>query len=72
MRLFSGIGFGMLYMPVVIIVGFYFERWRSLATGIAVCGSGVGTFLFPPMISFLFDYYGWRSTLIIQAGKIKI
>lgn len=29
----GGIGFSMIYIPAVITVGFYFERWRALATG---------------------------------------
>lgn len=36
----GGIGFCFIYMPSVIIVGYYFEKWRPLATGIALCGSG--------------------------------
>jgi MFS transporter, MCT family, solute carrier family 16 (monocarboxylic acid transporters), member 14 len=41
---FGGVGFCFIYMPSVIIVGYYFEKWRPLATGIALCGSGVGEF----------------------------
>lgn len=66
----GGIGFGLVYVPAVIAVGFYFERWRALATGIAVCGSGIGTFLMAPLCTLLIDSYGWRGALIIQAGLI--
>lgn len=38
--LFAGIGFGLIYLPAVVCVGYYFESKRALATGIAVCGSG--------------------------------
>jgi hypothetical protein len=31
-------------VPAIVSVGFYFEKWRSLAMGIAVCGSGLGNF----------------------------
>lgn len=41
-------GFGLMYLPAIVIVGFYFEQKRALATGLAVCGSGIGTFLFAP------------------------
>ena len=37
-----GIGFGMMYLPSIVVVGFYFDKKRALATGIAVCGSGIG------------------------------
>ncbi|KAJ6647545.1 Monocarboxylate transporter 1, partial [Pseudolycoriella hygida] len=66
----GGIGFSMIYIPSVIIVGYYFERWRALATGIALCGSGVGTFLFAPFNEAMIKAVGWRNTLLIQSGII--
>jgi MFS family permease len=30
----GGIGFGMIYLPAIVMVGYYFETKRSLATGI--------------------------------------
>ena len=50
-----GFGFGMVYLPSVVIVGYYFEKRRALATGIAVCGSGVGCFAFAPLTNFLLE-----------------
>lgn len=67
---FTGIGFGFVYVPAVITVGFYFERWRALATGIGVCGSGIGTFVFAPLLAYVVDEYGWRTSLLVQAGII--
>ncbi|GBP20949.1 Monocarboxylate transporter 12 [Eumeta japonica] len=64
----GGIGFCMVYMPAVLTVGFYFEKWRALATGLALCGSGVGTFIFAPLTEFLVDHYKWRYTILINAG----
>lgn len=66
----GGIGFGLIYVPAVITVGFYFEKWRALATGIAVCGSGIGTFLLAPVSSFLVEEFGWRYALLIQAALV--
>ncbi|XP_076251310.1 monocarboxylate transporter 5-like [Rhynchophorus ferrugineus] len=65
--LLGGIGFGFIYVPSVITVGFYFERWRALATGIAVCGSGIGTFVFAPLSEALITSFGWRNALLIQS-----
>jgi len=39
--IFLGVGFGLIYLPAVVCVGYYFESKRALATGIAVCGSGI-------------------------------
>jgi MFS transporter, MCT family, solute carrier family 16 (monocarboxylic acid transporters), member 14 len=65
----GGIGFCFIYMPSVIIVGYYFEKWRPLATGIALCGSGVGTFILAPISTNLIELYGWKNTLLMQAGE---
>lgn len=67
---FGGIGFCFIYMPSVIIVGYYFEKWRPLATGIALCGSGVGTFVMGPFSKYLVETVGWRNALLVQAGMI--
>ncbi|XP_050497634.1 monocarboxylate transporter 3 isoform X2 [Diabrotica virgifera virgifera] len=66
----GGIGFGLIYLPAVVCVGYYFETKRSLATGIAVCGSGVGTFTFAPLATALLEEYGWRGANLILAGLI--
>lgn len=66
----GGIGFCFIYMPSVITVGYYFEKWRALATGIALCGSGVGTFIFSPFNTYLLTELGWRATLVVHAGLI--
>lgn len=66
----GGFGFGLIYLPAVVCVGYYFETKRSLATGIAVCGSGVGTFAFAPLADMLLQAYGWRGANLILAGLI--
>ncbi|KPI94056.1 PREDICTED: monocarboxylate transporter 3 [Papilio xuthus] len=70
--LLGGIGFCMIYMPAVLTVGFYFERWRALATGLSLCGSGVGTFIFAPLSNMVIAKYGWRWTMVIHAGFILV
>lgn len=64
----GGIGFGLIYVPAVIATGFYFEKRRALATGIAVCGSGIGTFIFAALNNLLIPVFGWRWTLVVYAG----
>lgn len=67
----AGIGFGMIYLPSVVAVGYYFEARRSLATGIAVCGSGVGTFSFAPLARILLEHFGsWQNANLLLAGLI--
>ncbi|XP_012273291.1 monocarboxylate transporter 3 isoform X2 [Orussus abietinus] len=66
----GGIGFGLIYLPAVVCVGYYFETKRSLATGIAVCGSGFGTFAFAPLATILLEAYSWKGANLILAGLI--
>lgn len=67
----GGIGFGMIYLPAVVAVGYYFEKKRSLATGIAVCGSGFGTFVIAPFATYLLTKFDdWRGANLILAGMI--
>ncbi|XP_052061332.1 monocarboxylate transporter 13-like [Mytilus californianus] len=66
----GGFGFGMVYLPSIVSVGYYFDKKRPLATGIAVCGSGIGTFIFSPLLEYLSEVYDWRNLLRIMAGII--
>lgn len=61
--------FGLIYLPSIVSVGYYFTSKRALATGIAVCGSGMGAFSFAPMVSWLLETYNWKPSLRILAGK---
>lgn len=52
------------------MVGYYFERRRALATGIACCGSGIGAFAFAPLCNYLLDLYGWKGATWILSGLV--
>ncbi|XP_062570435.1 monocarboxylate transporter 12-B-like [Saccostrea cucullata] len=64
----GGIGFCMMFIPSIIVVGLYFCRKRALATGIAMSGSGVGTFVYAYLSEALLSEYNWRGTVLIMAG----
>lgn len=66
----TGLGFGLIYLPAIVSVTTYFERKRSLATGIAVCGSGLGTFIFSPIITRLLANFGWKISMLIIAATV--
>lgn len=66
----GGFGFGMIYLPAIVIVGYYFERRRALATGIAVCGSGIGMFIMAPLSGFLLREFAWKGALLIIGGIV--
>ncbi|CAL1283664.1 unnamed protein product [Larinioides sclopetarius] len=64
----AGIGFGLIYLPAIVSVGYYFSTKRAFATGIAVCGSGMGAFVFAPLTQMLLEAYSWQGAMLIMAG----
>lgn len=40
--IFAGFGLSMCYVAAVVVVAYYFDKRRSFATGLSVCGSGIG------------------------------
>lgn len=70
--MFAGLGFGMIYLPAIVSVTCYFDKYRSLATGIAVCGSGLGTFIFSPLVDHLVKGHGWRVTVAVISGLVML
>ncbi|XP_053386530.1 monocarboxylate transporter 12-like [Mercenaria mercenaria] len=57
-----------MYIPASVCVIQHFNKRRSLANGIAACGSGVGTFVFNQLTRALIDQYSWRGTILLEAG----
>lgn len=53
-----------------MIVSYYFEKRRALATGLACCGSGFGTFIFAPLSAWLVEEFGWKQTCYWLAAII--
>ena len=49
----SGVGFGLIYLPSMVVVPYYFEKRRALAVGVAVCGTGLGTLAFERMYELM-------------------
>ena len=54
------------------ILAHWFEKKRGLASGIAVSGMGVGTFLLVPMSQSFISMWGWRMTFIIIGCLVLI
>ncbi|CAG5128796.1 unnamed protein product [Candidula unifasciata] len=65
-----GVGFGLIYLPAIVCVAQYFNKRRSFATGLAVCGSGFGTFILAPIIEMLVHEFSWQGAMLILGGVI--
>ncbi|CAH8478772.1 unnamed protein product [Schistosoma rodhaini] len=66
----AGSSFGLIYLPSLIAVSFYFNRRRELASGIAVAGTPFGAVIFGPLAGYLIQLYGWSCTLIFFSAFI--
>ena len=66
----AGVGIGVAcgYVPMVAVVGGWFDRSRSTALGVAVAGIGLGTVIVVPVAAALIDAHGWRTTYVIFAA----
>ena len=60
-----GIAVACAYVPMVAVVGGWFERRRTLAIGVAVTGIGLGTLTVAPLAAALIGELGWRDTHLL-------
>ncbi|XP_076599413.1 monocarboxylate transporter 12-B-like isoform X2 [Chaetodon auriga] len=67
----TGLGFALSYTPAIAMVGRYFSERKALAYGIALSGSGIGTFILAPVVQLLIDHYSWRGALLIMGGFVS-
>ncbi len=58
----------MNWIPTTTIVGFHLKKYISIGLGIAGMGSGIGTFMFPMLLRYLEEKYGWRGAFLVIAG----
>jgi MFS family permease len=63
-----GLGVGIAvacgYVPMVAVVGAWFDRGRGTALGVAVAGIGVGTLVVAPLAAAQIARHGWRTTYL--------
>ncbi|GAB5588733.1 hypothetical protein Unana1_03633 [Umbelopsis nana] len=74
--LLFGIGAALCFSPSISLPPQWFVKYRSLATGISVCGSGIGGLALSPLTEALIASSGYRMTLrylgIIIFGLLAI
>ncbi|XP_059149261.1 uncharacterized protein LOC131936342 isoform X2 [Physella acuta] len=56
----TGVGYGLAYSPVIVIVSYYFDKQRMLANGILFCAPGTALLSLPYLIRYVIDSHGWR------------
>src|SRR5262252_1386476 len=60
-----GLGLAVCYTPAVAAVQSWFDRYRGVASGIALSGTGLGTLVMPLLAKWLIASEGWRAALTI-------
>ena len=61
-------GTGTYQLGYARVIAGWFERRLGAALSIVVAGSGVGSFVVPPLVQFLLTHYGWRHTYLVLAA----
>lgn len=59
-------------IPVSMMVTNWFVKNRGLAMSLAMAGIGVGGTIFSPVLTYLLEAFGWRSTYRIMALVILV
>jgi len=52
-------------LPSSALISRWFRRRRGLALGISLTGSSIGGALAPPLLTYLFMAWGWRTALLV-------
>jgi MFS family permease len=59
-----GLSSSATFGPLMAEASHWFDRYRGLAVGIAASGNYVGGALWPPLVNWGIENYGWRATHI--------
>ena len=67
-----GFGSSCLFVSCYVMTSLYFDKKRSIATGINSCGSGLGVIAVAPMLQALLNTFGWKKTYRIIGGIFSV
>jgi len=62
----------MIWVSSQLIIGYYFERYRPIASGFSCSGAGAGIIIFSITNSLLALSIGWRNTIRVQVILILL
>ena len=68
---FPGLGLGLGYAPSMVTVGYYFDKFRGLASGISLTGMAVGILAGNLIMQFLMDEYSVSGAFLL-AGAMSL
>ncbi|KAJ8304558.1 hypothetical protein KUTeg_018141 [Tegillarca granosa] len=66
----GGVGRAFSYCPAITIIGLHFKDKSGFPVGLASSGSGFGALIFPFIVEWAFQTYGFTGALIILGGMV--
>ncbi|CAH0398809.1 unnamed protein product [Chilo suppressalis] len=66
----AGFGYCLINMASALVVGFYFEKLRSIALSLATSGSSAGVSALFPLNDYLVGLAGWQTTTLLHSGLL--
>ena len=70
--LYTGFGFGLVFMPGVKIISSCFEKKRSLALAVSAAGGGMGSLVFPAILQYLAPVIGFPWAIRCSAAVMLV
>ncbi|XP_038054463.1 monocarboxylate transporter 12-like isoform X2 [Patiria miniata] len=64
----AGIGFGLTYTGVMVVISECFHKHHAMATGVSMSGASAGMVVLPIFFRFLIDQYGWQRALLVTSA----
>ncbi|CAN8015719.1 unnamed protein product, partial [Ixodes persulcatus] len=65
-----GIGVGVITVTYGILLTMYFDKYRGLTSGMKYAGASCAGLVFPKLLAYLQEKYGFRGTLLICGGIV--
>ncbi|VDQ17411.1 unnamed protein product [Trichobilharzia regenti] len=56
----------------IVAVNYYFDRYRGIASGIAMSGAGIGTLSIPVLYNWIMPIKGWRLSLLMYSLTVGL
>ena len=60
---------GLVGTQTPVIINQYFDRYRATASGIALAGGTIGSFIFPPLVKYIIVEYSLHGAFLILGGE---
>ncbi|KAK3601309.1 hypothetical protein CHS0354_011906 [Potamilus streckersoni] len=66
----DSVAYSFIHLPTVVILSQYFKKRRGLANSISVSGTSMGGLVLAPVVTAMFEYYGYSGTFLIVSGIV--